>query len=116
MYMHPLEQARTERGLTRAALARQAGVATSTIAAIEQGSDYKTNNDTASRIVRALGDVNYGDIFRPEDVSHIGRPPASGKPCVRQPSRPATVCPACRLTVPATGICDECEKPVALTA
>lgn len=113
--MHPLEQARTAQGLTRSALAHLAGVSYSAIWSIERGSDYKTNVDTASRIVRVL-QVEFGSIFKHEDVSHIGRPPATGKPCVRQTRRPAVICPKCKIEVPTIGICDKCNEPVTLTA
>lgn len=108
---HKLRRVRKENSLTRKELAELSGVGLATIIAIEDETTiYKINVETA----RLLEDALYmpRKIFHPAELSHLGRPPKTGKPAAGKHSASArryeTKCPHCFLLVPSLPRCGWC--------
>ena len=121
---HRLQIIREDVGLTRKELAELAEVAAQTIGRIENGSSpYKTQESVAHQLAAALY-VKVSDIFHPTELSHLGRPAATGTPIVVSLSITRTetfymqvasgyvTCPHCYMVVPPRDRCLDCEKPL----
>lgn len=125
--MHPLEKHRKEAGLTRKELAERTGLATSTIERIEKGtSPYKTHMSVAILLADALS-CEVTDLFKNDELSHLGRPPLTGRPITVQTTTIISVndaivqmssrtevgapakCERCNYVLPLTLICDNCD-------
>lgn len=106
---HELRRVRHSLGLTVQELSELSGISVGTIYRIESGDKtYKINDQTA----RALADALYLqmlDVFKGDELSHLGRPPKTGKPIVT-PLRRKKICTVHHLETPMTGICDFCVE------
>ncbi|WP_371827123.1 helix-turn-helix transcriptional regulator [Deinococcus sp. QL22] len=67
MQMKRLREHREARGLSREALAREAGVSAALIQAHEQGRNHDTHVSVASPLACALG-IPMEELFAPEDM------------------------------------------------
>jgi len=113
--LHPLEKIRTAEHLSRQELAELSGVSAEKIRCIENGTSlYKTNDSVADKLAGAL----YRDrreIFRDEELSHLGRPAHTSKKIEkRHKPLPLMICPHCRLEVYASDRCYMCEGTLAV--
>lgn len=127
--MHKLQKLREDAGFTVAELAEYTGLSKKTIYSIENGaSEYKTNEGVAQILADAF-DCEVSDIFSPEEVSHRGRPPLTGKPIGHVTSMlevsvtkngqtetfrlfhefEGNACPTCHIVKPLTGQCPFCD-------
>ena len=112
---HTLRSVRQAIGWTVAELAELADISESTIRRIEEdASPFRFNYETASSLAAAL-DVKVETIFRPEEQSHLGRPPHTGTNC-QKPASHGPICSSCSMELPATLICDDCGPRLALVA
>lgn len=104
-------------GLSVTDLAALSGIATSTIYHIEDPNwELRFNHDTAKALADALY-VEVSDLFDNEELSHLGRPPHTGKECTKAASNPHRVtCTNCYLEVPKATYCNQCDAPLAMTA
>lgn len=130
MQLHPLQERREAEGLTRSELVELTGLALTTIHNIEEGtSPYRTHVDVALILADALY-CEVSDLFKPDELSHLGRRPLTGGTYIRQStvSRVSNsdgvlvitttstttieplppVCDKCHYQLPMTGICDNC--------
>ena len=121
---HRLQIIREDAGLTRGELAELAEVAAQTIGRIENGSSpYKTQESVAHQLAAALY-VKVSDIFHPTELSHLGRPAATGTPIsttltftrtetfIVQVTSGHVQCPNCHMMVPPREVCLDCERPL----
>lgn len=69
---------REAQGLTPADLAEATGLSLSTVLRIENGSEFRTNANVAALVAEALG-VEIDALFDHKDLSHLGRPPLTGR-------------------------------------
>ena len=69
--MKRLREHREARGLSRVALAREAGVSAALIQAHEQGRNHDTHVSVAAPLARALG-IRMEELFAAEDMSRPG--------------------------------------------
>ncbi len=87
----------------------------SAINAIEQGGDFKTNIGVAELLAAALG-LEVREIDWPRGLSHLGRPPKTGKRIMKRTftiticeeveiTDDTPVCSDCNLTIPLVGVC-----------
>ena len=67
MQMKRLREHREARGLSREALAREAGVSAALIQAHEQGRNHDTHVSVAAPLARALG-IRMEELFAAEDM------------------------------------------------
>lgn len=67
MQMKRLREHREARGLSREALAREAGVSAALIQAHEQGRNRDTHVSVAAPLARALG-IKMEELFAPDDM------------------------------------------------
>ena len=115
--MHRLKDIREAHGLTVADLAELSGIAPSTIFRIESDDNwYKVNEVTAEALASALY-KSVLDIFNSRELSHLGRPPHTGRPCheaERFSNR--TTRPSCHLEVLKAATCNECDAPLTMSA
>jgi DNA-binding XRE family transcriptional regulator len=111
---HKLREVRESLGLTQADLHELSGVSVETISRIEnEDKTYKINKKTARLLAGAIY-FTVLDIFKPEELSHLGRPPLTGKPIGVQTQEDVNdICPGCSIKRPVTGVCDTCP-PVAV--
>lgn len=108
---HKLRDVRKALGLTIEDLADLSGVAKATIRSIENGtSEYKINQQTAQLIAEALS-VKVRELFLPIELSHLGRPPATGQPIsISRVDQHEQTCSNCFMHVrPINGKCPQCE-------
>lgn len=112
---HKLRDVRLALGLTVAQLAERSEVSTSAILRIESNdNEYRVNTTTASLLATALH-AEVLSIFELGELSHLGRPPKSGRPLHEQTLLAAgeITCPSCCLiTRPLAGKCTQCEQPI----
>ena len=95
--MKSIKELREAKGLTREELMDLSGLSQSTIWKAEERQDYVVFNEvTAQTQCRSLG-VEIDDVFRPNQITHRGRPPQTGVP--RKLSREETevICPSCQI-------------------
>jgi len=114
--MHSLEAALRAIDMTQATLSRLSGVAPGTISKIVTGtSEFRTNVDTAALLASALG-MRIGDLFAMEELSHLGRPPASGVELTVTHKRQVVItevcCTDCYVTGPIARFCTSCGTPL----
>ena len=104
-----MRRVRLSLGLTVQELSELSDISVGTIYRIESGDKtYKINDQTA----RALADALYLqmlDVFKGDELSHLGRPPMTGKPIVT-PLRRKKICPVHHLELPSVGVCDFCTE------
>ena len=115
---HKLRVKREEYGLTICDLSVLSDISVAAISRIESGHNpYKTNTGVAFALAKAL-DCEVGDLFEQTELSHLGRPPHTGKPLtVEQQCFPReVVCPGCNLLVPSHQGCDDCGSQPVRTA
>ena len=115
---HNLRTKREEYGLSICDLSVLSDISVSAISSIESGrKPYKTNVGVALALAKAL-DCEVGDLFAKSELSHLGRPPHTGKPLsVEQELFPRDVlCLGCFLVVPAHIGCDNCGNQSAVAA
>ena len=106
---HELRHVRSGLGLTVKELSELSGISIGTIYRIESGDKtYKINDQTARAIADALY-LQMLDVFKGDELSHLGRPPMTGKPIVT-PLRRKKICPVHHLVLPSVGICDYCVE------
>lgn len=114
--MSDLRTARKAAGLSRKQLAKKSGISIETIQAIEnQTKAFKINIGTAQALEAALN--LSGKIFHPVELSHLGRPPMTGKPVSKHDLQCAHYeikCPHCYLLVPKLPYCGYCTRPLPL--
>lgn len=112
--MHKLRNYRESYGLTAKDLSVRSDISVGAIYRIESGSSpYKTNEGVAFALAAAL-DVKVNDLFDPSELSHLGRPPHTGKPLtLRLIESHEMQCPGCFLIVPQASGCDHCDVKVA---
>lgn len=128
MSVHRLQQLREAIPFSIAELAEYANLSPDTIRRIEEGSEYKTSYRTAA-ILAEVFDCEIGDIFEKKELSHLGRPPQTGKPIkvtttqevkiehtdgsvdtiTVSHTRQGAICPTCYLAMPLSGICENCD-------
>ncbi len=111
--MPTLREVREGFDLTVEELSELSGISMSTIHRIESGDNtYKVNQATADALADALYYKTY-DIFHPTDLSHLGRPPMTGKSL--RPHKEEThygLCPHCHLEAVKDNHCLDCDRPV----
>lgn len=108
--MHKLRHLRESYGLSAPELSVLSDISVGAIHRIESGKNpYKTNDGVAKALAAAL-DVDVCDIFDAIELSHLGRPPHTGKPIgeLRLIDSHETVCTRCFLVVPRTAECGNC--------
>ena len=108
--MHKLRHFRESNGLTAKDLSILSDISVGAIHRIESGNNpYKTNEGVAFALAAAL-DVEIGDIFDKSELSHLGRPPHTGKPIgqLRLVESYETMCESHNLVVPRSVGCHEC--------
>ena len=106
---HHLRQVRTSLGLTVPELSELSGISNGTIYRIESGdTTYRINDRTALALADALY-LQMLDIFKRDELSHLGRPPMTGKPII-MPLRRKKICPVHHLQLPTIGVCDFCAE------
>lgn len=106
--MHRLRHYRESYGLSIKDLSVLSDISVTAIHRIESGSNpYKVNEGVAKALADAL-DTDVFSIFEKSELSHLGRPPHTGKPIVRVVRPNETICPGCHLTMPKAGGCDTC--------
>jgi DNA-binding XRE family transcriptional regulator len=112
-----LEKVRRDEDLSVTDLATLSGIAPVTIYRIEDPQwEFKFNYNTAKALADALY-VEVSDLFDHEELSHLGRPPHTGKACIQVATNPnKVVCPNCYLQVPKSLHCNQCEAPLSLSA
>jgi DNA-binding XRE family transcriptional regulator len=104
--MHRMQLVRENNGLTRRELSVLSEICPTTIYRIESGdTTFNINVETAQSLADTLC-VKVEELFSPFELSHLGRPPHTGKRLTLRPARLNQVCPGCFLQLPATGICD----------
>lgn len=122
--MHPVKSKREAVGFSVKDLAEYTGLATGTISAIENGtSEYKTHVKVAELLADAFG-CTVRELFEADEVSHLGRPPLTGRPVTESLTitwtkraglrtdtftftheRRNEVCDTCHLELPLIGEC-----------
>ena len=125
MTIHPVRKFRKEVGFSVDELAEYTGLAAGTIRGIENGSSrFKTNEGVALILADAFG-CKISDLFAPEELSHLGRPPLTGTSITASFSlsvthegvtetytvthkRSGNICPVCFVELPIIGICGQC--------
>ena len=113
--LHPLQIKREAEGLTLEELAELATVSPVTISVIEKGtSPYKTNEGVAQALADALY-VNRSELFSPYELSHLGRPPGTGRPigALRLIKSYEAICKGCNLVFHRAIGCTECDEAAA---
>lgn len=112
--LHRLRNYRESYGFTVKDLSILSDISIGAIHRIESGnSPYKTNEGVAFALAAAL-DVKVSDLFDPSELSHLGRPPHTGKPItMRLIESHEMQCPECYLIVPQASGCDQCDIKVA---
>lgn len=108
--MHRLRHYRESYGFSVKDLSILSDISVNAIHRIESGSNpYKVNEGVAMALADAL-DVRVYNIFDKGELSHLGRPPHTGKPIgpLRLVGESETVCPGCNLVVPRAVGCDTC--------
>lgn len=108
--MHKLRNYRESYGLTIAELSILSDISVDAIRRIESGHNpYKVNDGVAKALAHAL-DLEVDDIFTPSELSHLGRPPHTGKPIedLRLVSEHEMVCDGCHMVVPRAVGCADC--------
>lgn len=112
--LHRLRNYRESYGLTVKDLSILSDISVGAIHRIESGnSPYKTNEGVALALAAAL-DVEVHDLFDQSELSHLGRPPHTGKPItLRLVESHEMLCPGCHLIVPQASGCDSCDIKVA---
>lgn len=110
--MHQLRIIRESYGLTVHDLSVLSDISVNAITRIESGKNpYKTNEGVALALAHAL-DAEVCDIFDKTELSHLGRPPHTGKPIGKAGelqiiNSHETIC-GCGLVVPRAVGCDMC--------
>lgn len=115
---HKLRSKRKEFDLTVCDLSVLSDISVSAISSIESGHKrFKTNVGVAFALAKAL-DCEVGDLFASHELSHLGRPPHTGKPlnAEHQCFPHEVLCPGCNLLVPSYRGCDECGSQPAASA
>lgn len=114
---HALRMFRSGLGLTVRQLSELSGIDPSTIHRIERGSEFRINIETAQALTDALSEKLL-EVFSPHELSHLGRPPRTGTPIkkLQSASQQDKICPGCRLQLPLSGVCSECNPQDGLTA
>jgi transcriptional regulator with XRE-family HTH domain len=103
-----LRQLRQERGLSIQELADLTHLSLNVIWRIEDGnSDQKIHEGVAKAIADVLH-VDVNDIFDPLDLTHLGRPPFTGKKYSLNQVAEPPICPNCFTQLPVTLVCDTC--------
>ena len=108
--MHKLRNYRESYGLTVAELSVLSDISVGAIHRIESGNNpYKVNEGVAMALAHAL-DVTVETLFAQTEVSHLGRPPHTGKPIgsLKLVNDHEMLCPGCNLLVPRAVGCDTC--------
>jgi DNA-binding XRE family transcriptional regulator len=127
--LHPVQQHRERAGLSLAELAELTGLSVSTLQKIEhETSEYKINRGVAIILADAFY-CKVEDLFDRHELSHLGRPPLTGRPIVMERieftmrttssdgrqtelqvarTRQGIPCPNCYVVMPMTNVCDDC--------
>jgi transcriptional regulator with XRE-family HTH domain len=111
--VHQLRIIRESYGLTIHDLSVLSDISVNAITRIESGKNpYKTNEGVALALAHAL-DAEVCDIFDKTELSHLGRPPHTGKPIGTGPTLTLLrahemLCPDCFTAVPRAVGCDMC--------
>jgi DNA-binding XRE family transcriptional regulator len=117
---YTLKEARTLLGLSKRELSKESGISLNAINAIENGGAYKTNEGVALALAEALA-LEVHEIKWPRGLSHLGRPPETGKPITVSRtitlslteeitiSSDQSLCPRHFIVLPANGQCDFCS-------
>lgn len=108
--MHKLRNYRESYGLTVANLSVLSDISVGAIHRIESGNNpYKVNEGVALALAHAL-DLEVGQLFDKSELSHLGRPPHTGRPIgpLRLLAEHETVCEGCHLVVPRAIGCETC--------
>jgi transcriptional regulator with XRE-family HTH domain len=109
---HKLKDVREANDLSVADLAVLSEISPCTIYRIESGdTTYKVNIGTAEALAYAL-DVPVEQLFTSLELSHIGRPPHTGKPIGVHIEEDEDICPGCFIKRPVSGVCDTCGSVV----
>lgn len=119
--MHKLRGIRESYGLTINELAELSGIAPGTIRDIESGhKTYKIHDGVAKAIADALYEETL-NIFQKTELSHLGRPPMTGRPLTPGASDPFKVAAGevlclscCLITRTSSGDCLHCGTPLQL--
>ncbi len=108
--MHKLRHWRESYGLTVADLSELSDISVDVIHRIESGHNpYKVNETTAQALANALY-LQVEDLFDKSELSHLGRPPHTGKPIgtFQLIKEHEMLCDGCNLVVPKAVGCQEC--------
>lgn len=106
-----VRQLRQSQGMSQRQLAEKAVISTASVSYIEDPNyKYCTSFEAAMRVSEALG-VPFHRIRWLHAHSDKGRPVGSGGTQLRsvKATQESRVCESCFLTLPATGICDDCS-------
>lgn len=119
---YTLKEARQVHGLSRQDLSVLSGIAALTIYNIEKEGVSKTHDGVAMALADALG-LEVWEINWPRGLTHLGRPPKTGKPLTVRRTVTVTISEEVQITasgvpicarhfiaLPATGICDDCSS------
>jgi len=113
---HALQKIREILEVSITELADLSGISVSSIRRIESGdTTFKINEATAESLTAALG-VRMFEAFSGMELSHLGRPPHTGKKLDNGDiTHLETTCPHCRLiTSNQLPNCVQCERPLGL--
>lgn len=107
--LQTVRQLREKCNLTQVELARKAGISPQTAYRLEDPDwPYGINEEAAEWVADVLG-VPASAVAWLRAPSNTGRPAGAGKPRKKSLASKQVTCPTCRYTLPATGICDNCE-------
>ncbi|GEM_PF-1666926 len=127
--MHKLKKLRKDVGFSVEELAEYTGLSVSTIRGIENGTSQFRTNIGVAQILADTFDCDVNDIFASEELSHLGRPPLTGKPIGHVTSMlevsvtkngqtetfrlfhelEGNACERCHIVMPLTGKCPFCD-------
>ena len=108
--VHKLQVMREELGWSVDHLAELTGLSVGTIYKIENPNNYRRTKRQVAELLAFALECKISDLFLPQDLTELGRPALSGGiPIIRVATGPTpAVCDTHNITMPATGICDEC--------
>ena len=111
---HKLKEIREDNGLSVADLVVLSEISSCTIYRIESGdTTFKVNIGTAEALAYAL-DVEVCEIFASAELSHIGRPPHTGRPIGVVPQAEVELCSTHFIELSVTGECGICDSQPAV--
>lgn len=105
---HKLTLLRESRGITILDLADMSGLSYHAIRDAEGNPTQKVHDGVAKAIADVLR-VPVADIFDPLELTNKGRPPFTGNDCRKHNDEHVQTCPVHFVTLPASGICDDCN-------